>query len=108
MATKKSAKSTSEVKMPTVNDVYAKVVRALKLLPIGEETPREFRERVEATMAKRWKCAVSTLRSFKSGRRRPVLAKHKEFYADLERFTDAKPLAWYQAMPAGTDRRVAE
>ncbi len=121
MATKKSAKSTTEI-LPTVNDVYVRVIAELGLKRARTETATQFRNRVERSVSRRWQLrqkdgsfhpiSVSLLRKFRSNGdalRRPYPKTCPQFYKDLRTFfPSVDPLTWYETMPAGRDRRRSE
>jgi hypothetical protein len=61
-----------------------------KVAALPGESARDHRIRIENAVAERWGCAASTLRAFKSGRRRPTLKSHPRFFEDLEKFGNAE------------------
>ena len=117
--------SKKRAELPTFKEVYENTIRGLKLRRGTDESMAAFRDRVDAAIAARWNCAPSTLLAFKNGRRRPTPKKNPKFYDDLQRFGRAEfdergtvkrdtlgagpdPFEWFNATPAGSDRRVSE
>lgn len=117
MATKKNSNGNGHA-MPTVKDVYARVVKALKLKPDTDETASAFRKRVEVTIRERWALikgderrpmSSSLLRKLQSSdnartTRRPKPDSCPQFYKDLARYFHVDPMDWYRATPPGRDR----